>query len=86
MGSAGEAGGTVAVDHELDARHVECPIPLLLTKRELRRLKPGQVLKIVATDPSAAMDLYGYCYESGNEYIDSCEVNGEYITYVRKQG
>lgn len=44
-------------DELLDAREVLCPIPLLKTKQALKKLTPGQVLKVLATDPATEKDL-----------------------------
>lgn len=53
----------------LDARGLNCPLPILKTKVALNRLQPGQVLKVTATDPHALVDFQAYCARSGHELL-----------------
>ena len=47
-------------DKELDARRLNCPLPILRAKKALNEMQPGQVLKIVATDPGSVLDFQGW--------------------------
>jgi tRNA 2-thiouridine synthesizing protein A len=47
-------------DRTLDARGLKCPMPIVKAKKELEGLAPGQVLKVVATDPGSVLDFQGW--------------------------
>ena len=71
-------------DQELDARGLNCPLPILRTKKAIKELDSGQVLKIVATDPGAVKDFEAYCSQSGDELLEHSEDNGEYTFFLKK--
>lgn len=54
---------------ELDVRGYNCPIPLLRTKKALATLQPGEILKIMTTDPGAEIDYKVFAEASGNEIL-----------------
>ena len=53
-------------DKELDARGLNCPLPILRTKKSLGEMTVGQVLKITATDPGAVKDMAAFSKQTGN--------------------
>ena len=57
------------IDQHLDARGLDCPLPLLKTRQALRRLAPGQVLRVVATDAGSARDIPNYVGQSPHELV-----------------
>lgn len=71
-------------DVELDARGLNCPLPILRAKKALNGVVAGQVLRILATDPGAVKDFQAFAKQTGNELLESGEANGEYVFYVRK--
>ena len=74
----------VEFDLELDARRLNCPLPIVRAKKSLDQLNNGQVLHIVATDPGSVKDFEAFCKQTGNELLDSVENGGEYHFNVRK--
>ena len=72
---------TAPWDHELDARGLLCPLPVLKARKRLQAMQPGQVLRILATDPAAVVDVPHFCTESGHGYLGS-EPAGEAIAYL----
>lgn len=56
-------------DHSLDARGLNCPLPVLKTKVQLNRMQSGQVLYVQATDPHSVIDFEAYCARSGHELL-----------------
>ncbi|MFV2052953.1 sulfurtransferase TusA family protein [Aliiroseovarius sp. YM-037] len=56
-------------DDEIDATGLRCPLPVLKASKRLRSMKPGEVLRLLADDPAAIVDVPHYCAESGNELI-----------------
>lgn len=72
-------------DKELDARGLACPLPVLKTKRAMADLKPGQVLKIVATDSGTPREMRDFVALTGHELLLSAEQDGEYTIILRKR-
>ncbi len=71
-------------DQELDARGLNCPLPILRAKKALNALSSGQVLKIVATDPGSVKDFEAFASQTGNELLESTEQNGEFHFLMKK--
>lgn len=72
-------------DKELDARGLNCPLPILRTKKALNDMSGGQTLRIVATDPGAVKDFQAFAKQTGNELLESGEANGEYSFLIKKK-
>lgn len=68
----------------LDARNLNCPLPILRTKKALKDLSAGDTLEILATDPGSVKDLQAFCMQTGNELISSDENGGEFQFVIRK--
>ena len=72
-------------DKELDARGLNCPLPILRAKKALNEMQSGQVLKIVATDPGSVKDFQAFSKQTGNELVDQQTVGDEYIHVLRRR-
>lgn len=72
------------VDLELDARGLNCPLPILRAKKAINGLSSGQVLRVVATDPGSVKDFDVFCRQTGNRMLDSAQHDGEYHFNIRK--
>ena len=73
------------VDQELDARGLNCPLPILRAKQALARIGSGQLLRVLATDPGAVRDFQAFARQTGNELVESGEGSGEYHFLLRKK-
>ena len=71
-------------DKELDARGLNCPLPILRTKKSLNDMAGGQVLRIVATDPGSVRDFQAFAKQTGNELVAAETVGKEFIFYMKK--
>ena len=71
-------------DVELDARGLNCPMPILRAKKAMRELASGQVLHVVATDSGSANDFPPFCKQSGYALVETSQEDGEYHFYIRK--
>ena len=71
-------------DKELDARGLNCPLPILRTKKMLNELTSGQVLQVKATDPGSVKDMQAFANQTGNQLVASSENAGEYVFLLRK--
>ena len=59
----------IRFDEELDVRGLNCPLPLLRTKKILSQMKPGNVLKVLTTDPAAEIDFRVFSEATGNKIL-----------------
>lgn len=72
-------------DELLDARGLNCPLPLLKAKQALHKLATGTVLKVMATDPGSVRDFKAYTEQSDHQMLHSFQDGDEYI-YIIKRG
>jgi tRNA 2-thiouridine synthesizing protein A len=72
-------------DKELDARGLNCPLPILRAKKTLNELSSGQVLKITSTDPGSVKDFAAFAKQTGNELLSSSEAGNEYTFFMKKK-
>ncbi len=71
-------------DHDLDARGLNCPLPILQTKRELNRLNAGEVLRVRATDPHAEIDFLAFTEKTSHRMAAHWQQDGEYHFLIEK--
>ena len=74
----------IAHDEELDAKGLNCPLPVLRTKVVLNRMKPGEVLRVQATDPHATIDFEAYCARTGHDLLRVNQSNGVFVFFIRR--
>ncbi len=60
-------------DKEVDARGLNCPLPILRAKKALAEMLPAQTLRVVATDPGSVKDFQAFCKQTGNELVRQSE-------------
>ena len=58
---------------ELDALGILCPLPVLKARKRLKALQSGQVLRVLADDPAAVIDMPHFCAEQGHELISASD-------------
>ena len=63
-------------DAELDARDMLCPLPVLKARKRLMAMAPGQVLRVLTTDPVAVIDMPHFCAQTGHTYLAATETDG----------
>ena len=72
-------------DKDLDARGLNCPLPILRAKKALTEMASGQVLRIVATDPGSVKDFLAFSKQTGNELLQHAEANREFTFFMKKR-
>jgi tRNA 2-thiouridine synthesizing protein A len=72
-------------DKELDARGLNCPLPILRAKKALNDMTSGQVLKIVATDPGSVKDFQAFSKQTGNELLSHAEAQKEFTFFMKRK-
>lgn len=68
----------------LDARGMNCPLPILRTKKALTSLGSGETLAVISTDPGSLKDMQAFCKQTGNELLSSSANQGEFEFLIRK--
>lgn len=68
----------------LDARGLNCPLPILRTKKSLVALQAGDVLKVISTDPGSLKDIDSFCMQTGNELLSSQQQGKDFEFMIRK--
>lgn len=78
-------GKRINFDKELDARGLNCPLPILRAKKSLAELQSGQVLRIIATDPGSVKDFAAFAKQTGNELLASSEKDKEFEFFMKRK-
>ena len=68
----------------LDARGLNCPLPILRTKKALTAMSPGETLAILSTDPGSVKDMQAFCKQTGHELVATNSNQGEFEFFIRK--
>ncbi len=71
-------------DYVIDCKGLNCPMPVIKTKKAIDEMEPGQVLKVEASDKGALNDMPAFAKRTGNEIVESSEENGVFIFYIKK--
>ena len=72
-------------DKDLDARGMNCPLPILRAKKALGEMASGQVLRIVATDPGSVQDFQAFSKQTGNDLLSHSQQDKEYTFFLKKK-
>ncbi|GAB2758714.1 sulfurtransferase TusA family protein [Nocardioides pakistanensis] len=73
------------VDLTIDAKGQKCPMPVLLTSRGIKKIEPGQVMLVEATDSGSKSDIPSWAKDTGNELLDSSSEDGVFRYVIRKK-
>ena len=73
------------VDKEIDARGLNCPLPILRAKKGLAEIASGQLLKVVSTDTGSIRDFQAFAKQTGNELVEQQTVVDEFIHILRRR-
>jgi tRNA 2-thiouridine synthesizing protein A len=72
-------------DRAVDARGLNCPLPILRAKKSLNDMTSGQVIKVLATDPGSVRDFQAFSRQTGNELLASDAASGEFVFFLKKK-
>ena len=72
------------IAERLDARGMNCPLPILRTRKAINQLAIGEVLEVTATDPGSVKDMASFCSQTGNRLVSSNEADNCFIFLVEK--
>jgi tRNA 2-thiouridine synthesizing protein A len=68
----------------LDARGLQCPMPIVRTTQEIKTIEVGEILEVVATDPGSVADLQAWCSSTGNELLKMDKADGIFQFFIRR--
>jgi tRNA 2-thiouridine synthesizing protein A len=71
-------------DHTLDAKGLNCPLPILKARKALKEVPADGILEILATDPGSVADFEAFCRQTGNELVEHSEDDGVYRFLIKK--
>jgi tRNA 2-thiouridine synthesizing protein A len=72
-------------DKELDARGLNCPLPILKAKKALADMTSGQILRVVSTDAGSVRDFQAFAKQTGNELMEQEAVGTEYFSLLKRR-
>jgi len=70
----------------LDTSGLNCPLPILKTKKALKGMAAGETLELLATDPGSVADIAAFCNQTGNDLVESGEDSGTYRFVIKNNG
>jgi tRNA 2-thiouridine synthesizing protein A len=70
---------------DLDARGLNCPLPILKAKKALAEMMSGEVLRVVATDSGSVRDFQAFARQTGNQLLEQSESEQEFTFYMRRK-
>ena len=72
-------------DKEVDARGLNCPLPILRAKKMLAEMQSGQIVRVLATDPGSVKDFQAFSRQTGNELIGQGETSDKAYEFFLKR-
>ena len=76
---------TIQFQMDLDARGLNCPLPILKAKKALAELASGEVLRITATDTGSVRDFQAFAKQTGNALLSHTQNGGEFVFLMRRK-
>ncbi len=74
----------IAFNQELDCRGLNCPLPVLKTKKAMDEMAAGDVLKMISTDPGSQNDVTAWANRTGNEIMSANNEGSDFVYYIKK--
>jgi tRNA 2-thiouridine synthesizing protein A len=71
-------------DHTLDAKGLNCPLPILKARKALKDVAAGETLEILSTDPGSVADFQAFCRQTGNELVESSTEDSVYRFVIKR--
>ncbi len=83
--TAHDTAAPETVDREVDARGLNCPLPILRTKKALNGMTSGQTIRVLTTEPGSVRDFRAICRQNGNELVGEGERGGAFWFVLRRR-
>jgi tRNA 2-thiouridine synthesizing protein A len=85
MNAQSDSSSDIVVSQEVDARGLNCPLPILKAKKALALVQSGDVVKIISTDSGAKRDFEAFARQTGNALIHQVEANKECFFFLKRR-
>jgi tRNA 2-thiouridine synthesizing protein A len=72
-------------DKELDARGLNCPLPILKAKKALADMTSGQTLRVISTDAGSVRDFQAFAKQTGNELVAQESIDGDHHSVLKRR-
>jgi tRNA 2-thiouridine synthesizing protein A len=72
-------------DRDLDVKGLNCPLPILRTKKALAEMDSGQILRVQATDPGSLKDFPAFAKQTGNELVAQSEEDKVFLYFLKRK-
>ena len=72
------------VAEKLDARGMNCPLPILKTRKAINHINSGEILEVTSSDPGSVKDMAAFCDQTGHRLVSSNEAEDSYIFLIEK--
>jgi tRNA 2-thiouridine synthesizing protein A len=72
-------------EEEMDLSGLLCPLPVLKARKRLAGMPPGEILRVIATDPMSAIDMPHFCNEQGHALITQERLGASFIFRIRRK-
>lgn len=69
----------------LDVKGLNCPLPILRTKKAIKDIAVDSILEVIATDPGSVKDMEAFCKQTGNELVETSEAGGAYTFKIKRK-
>ena len=73
-----------AIAQKVDARGMNCPLPILKTRKAINLISSGEILEVTSSDPGSVKDMASFCEQTGNRLVSSNEADNSYIFLIEK--
>ncbi len=73
-------------DHVVDAKGLNCPLPILRARKGLKEVPVGGTLELLATDPGSVKDMEAFCRQTGHELLESKDEDGVFTYLIKRTG
>jgi tRNA 2-thiouridine synthesizing protein A len=70
--------------HQLDTSGMNCPLPILKTKKAMTAMASGEVIQVTSTDPGSVKDLDAFCAQTGHQMLSNQETGGKFVFQIQK--
>jgi len=72
-------------DQVLDCKGLNCPLPVIKTKKAIDSMESGQILKMIATDPGSKNDIAAWATRTGHELLSGDQTDEGFVYFIRKK-
>ena len=70
---------------DLDTRGLNCPLPILKTKKALADMVSGELLRVLSTDPGSTRDFQAFARQTGNELVEQTTLGADFVHVLRRR-